>query len=490
MIFQGYAKWVRENAENVTNLERVTQMVVRIFIDPRNLIITELSWVFTELHSFLNKTILTTAGRRMTSVEHMAIVSKLINELQCFVEFLLRRHYGHEVAWNVLLALQAVKCVLSVLMHRQLFLLPWVVAVARRWLRVTRRWLEDIFGGRLTAWGENNNDDGGNTNGGNARLVIPRVATRRQRHHHNTESGDETEDGGGERCEQPRCTAMDLFAFVVDVLLLLRPLLLIYFARRHFPRGVTDFVLLPLPPPAHQKESKNNGGGGRGTSSHNKTNKKDEKGLFVVQSVLKDGVSKSLLSNWGVWLSFFGFDALIVLASRYIRRYRVPVVFINEENTNSNFLSAQFGAKRDGELSSRVSYGRNNSINNNNNNNNSNNNNNNDSNGYTSFSLHASRSGHSSPVTPLLPQPPVNKVVEQAATIVSWDNLRQQKALRNFFLSFLRDPFFSAVLQRFLYDNFVVGRINRIPLLGSVLAYHVAYFLCKQHYSFMYFLDV
>lgn len=463
-VLRGYVRWVRENADNAVSLERVMQMIVRIFTDPQNLITTELAWTISDIHSLSNNVILSTAGKRVTFAERISIIGRVIRELECLMELWLRRYYGHKVTWNVLLVLQSVKCLLNMLIHRQLFLVPWIWDAVRRRLRTALQHVLDIpkYGRQLSSavseglgsafFDEARNTAATHTSAfspafakpANTPLVIPRVAAPRL--HRRTAAGfdgDRRDAAGGG--ESLKCTALDLLGLVVDLLLLLRPLLLLCYARRVFPRGATDIAMLGPLRAAHDAENKKKKSESSGGTDVNEGDCE----FFVVKLALKDGVSKSLLSHWGVWLLFFGLDTVLVLLSRYIRRHRVPIVYINKDDHADGVSWGQFGGTSGGELSSRSDM----------------------------------RDDGSDPAAQQ--QPWVGNVAGQTS-IVSRDSLRLQQALRHFLFSFLRDPFFPAVLQKFLYDHFVVGRINRIPLLGSILGYHVAYFLCKQHYSFMY----
>lgn len=70
--------------------------------------------------------------------------------------------------------------------------------------------------------------------------------------------------------------------------------------------------------------------------------------------------------------------------------------------------------------------------------------------------------------------------------ILSRDTLRVTQSVRNLLLNILRDPFFATVLRQFIYNKFVQGKLNRIPLLGAILSFQVGYILSMQHYSFLY----
>ncbi|EAN89688.1 hypothetical protein, conserved, partial [Trypanosoma cruzi] len=135
-LFQSYVLWVRDNAENALSVERFTQLVVRIVTDPRNFITTEFAWTLAKLHSLSNRMIISTAGRRVGFTEKVAIVIKTLVEIECLLELGLRRFFGHEAAWTVLLALQSIKCVLNMLVHQQLFLVPWIWAAVRQRLQL------------------------------------------------------------------------------------------------------------------------------------------------------------------------------------------------------------------------------------------------------------------------------------------------------------------------------------------------------------------
>ncbi|RNF22238.1 uncharacterized protein Tco025E_03170 [Trypanosoma conorhini] len=477
-LFRQYISWVRENGENAQSLERLTQMAARIVTDPRNLVTTELAWTLINLHSLVNRTIHATAGRRVGRTEQVGIFLRTVSEVECLLELGLRRFCGHEAAWNVLLALQTLKCVLNLFVHQQLFIVPWIWAAVRRRLRLMLQQLMRLpeygrrassavteritasFVGRVPSAPS----QAGTLGPANTRLVIPRVAVRRV--HRRAAADNDDQAGVAETGASFPCTAMDLLGILVDLLLVLRPLLLLFCARRAFPAGAAGIAVLPVLPRAGDDDD------GRGEA------KKDEAAattaptdapvrddLALVHAVMHDGVSKSLLSSWGVGLSFFGLDAALALLSRHIRRHRVPVVYINNADDRQGPAGvAGAGGVRDGEVSSRG--------------------------GDAGSALldKAGANGNGDAAAPFLPRPPTGNVTEFIPA-VSRDSLRVQQVLRNMAFSFLRDPFFPALLQQFVYRNFVVGRVNRIPLLGPILAFQVAYFLCKQHYCFMYLLE-
>lgn len=70
--------------------------------------------------------------------------------------------------------------------------------------------------------------------------------------------------------------------------------------------------------------------------------------------------------------------------------------------------------------------------------------------------------------------------------MISRDAARQQHAMRNLLYSLLRDPFFSVVLKQSISRYLVHGWVNKIPLLGGLVGFQVAYFLSMQHFSFLY----
>ncbi|ORC88143.1 uncharacterized protein TM35_000182000 [Trypanosoma theileri] len=540
-LLKSYANWVRENKENVAGIERFSHLFAMIVTDPRNLITKELAWTLVNLQSFTHTTITTNTipGRRLRMNDYFLLLTRIIPQVECLMELVLRRYCGHRAAWNVLLALQSVKCLLNVMVHRQLFLVPWMWAALRRRLRRALRALQRTVGiarrRRLST--SNNNDNNihhhhtgttaatgavgwceklfgksGNNAGvvgpANTTLVIPRVAARRphshtsarsisdddnnnNKDHYNYDEDDYEYDGsegsGVRRSAALPCTALDLLGVVVDFLLLLRPLLLLIYARRVFPYGKPGIAVVPQPTTTTTKEMRSN----TNVSSSDPTEKTTdvselkEDALFILHAALKDGPSRSLMSNWGVWLSFFGFDLILSLVSRYIRRHRVPVVFIgNEENNNNNNNNAEIEG---GEVPSRNGE-KNGSIDHNNNNNNTVTVTTTNDNNTTTTSITGTTNNNvvlNGDGMPPLPQVPVAEVAAPVP-VTSRDALRVQQALRNIGYSFLQDPFFSAVLQKFVYDHFVVGRVNRIPLVGSLIAFQVSYFLCKQHYCFMY----
>ncbi|RNF17936.1 hypothetical protein TcG_05300 [Trypanosoma cruzi] len=477
-LFQSYVLWVRDNAENALSVERFTQLIIRIVTDPRNFMTTEFAWTLAKLHSLSNRMIISTTGRRVGFTEKVAIVIKTLVEIECLLELGLRRFFGHEAAWTVLLALQSIKCVLNMLVHQQLFLVPWIWAAVRQRLQLMLQQFMRLpdYGRRISSAVAEGFSAlpatyvslapvrSGTVGPANVRLVIPRVALRQT--YHSTAAGSGEKENVVKTSESLRCTGIDLLGLLVDLALVLRPLLLLYFSRRAFPYGRTGIATLPVAPMAssHMRSSEKDA-----TPAMNDAD--DYDGLFLVRAAMSDGVSNSLLSSWGVGLSFFGLDTVLALLSRYIRRHRVPVVYINNSET-CDLPEPDVGVK-DGEFSSRSNEVNSHSLH---------------QVGNSTSGNHASSNGSSAPLPPLLPRPPTGDVAE-LAPVLSRDSLRVQQIVRNIAFSFLRDPFFPALLQKFVYEHFVVGRVNRIPVLGPILGFQVAYFLCKQHYCFMYLLE-
>ncbi|RNF08020.1 hypothetical protein TraAM80_02952 [Trypanosoma rangeli] len=343
-LFQQYVSWVRENKENALSLERFTQIAARIATDPRNLVTAELSWTLIKLHSLTNRVILSTAGRRVGRTEQASVILRTVSEVECLLELGLRRFCGHGTAWNVLLVLEAFKCMLNVFVHQQLFIVPWIWPAVRRRLRLILQQflmlpehvkqassavmekLDATFCGHVPlAPMQASTPEHADT-----RLVIPRVAVRRMHHRTAAEAGEKELVAGAS--EGFPCTAIDLLGLLVDLVLVLRPLLLLFCAKRVFPAGAAGIAALPFPSKAH----------GDGRDKQKDADYRDE--LLLVQAAVNDGVSRSLLSSWGVGLSFFGLDAALALLSRYIRRHRVPVVYINNTEACTE--------AKDGEVSS------------------------------------------------------------------------------------------------------------------------------------------
>ncbi|CCW67774.1 unnamed protein product [Phytomonas sp. Hart1] len=139
-------------------------------------------------------------------------------------------------------------------------------------------------------------------------------------------------------------------------------------------------------------------------------------------------------------------DSFMLLASRFIRVNRVPVVYIHSTLDSGGMIAAK------------------------------------------------PRPGGDSPADEESAEPAEEVGSPQAARmdliydlpIVSRDSLRTQHALRNLAYNFLRDPFFTSSIKLFIYQNFIKGFVNRIPLLGSLVGFQVSYYLAVQHHSFLY----
>ncbi|KAG8342359.1 putative Peroxisomal membrane protein (Pex16) [Trypanosoma vivax] len=465
-----YVRWVRRNVDNIPVLERMTYTFAMILANPENLVSKELAWTIVRLHALSNRAIVATEGRRVHDAEKVATINKIIREVECLFELGLRRYCGHTAAWNGLLFLQLVKCCLNLLAHRQMFLVPWMWAAIRRnlsqLLQVPLYIREKLFPAKSI--GDDTAAEVAHVaptalrdpqwksraaNPVNTTLVIPRVAACRARRLGSI--GTDIDGGVDNRTEVSEslpCTKLDILALAVDIVLLVRPLLLLHSAKSVFPHGASDIAKLPRPDRA---------------AGHNGESVTDA--LFIVRAAISDGARRSLLSNWSVWVLFVGIDALLVVVARYIRRYRVPVVYIKTVGARcGGSVDSQsdlgMGGVPDGEVSSRPdSVGGTNGEH---------------GDGFECSTYRGFASGENATDNSVGLAPPTETL--------SRDSLRVHHTYYNLAYSMLRDPFFASVLQKFVYDNFVVGRVNRIPLIGSIISLQVAYYMCKQHYCFLY----
>lgn len=445
-VFSAYAEWVRRNADNVASMERFTHMLTIILMSPNNMLKHEIGNTIVNIQNFSNHAIISSAGRKLSVAEQISIVGQIIRKAECLLELLLRRYRGHRTAWNFLLILQLLKCFLNLVAHQQMCLLPSIWQALRRQLRRLITFPKKLLGPSGVSSGNSgaalsNLPHSSQAAERTTPLVIPRVvATRMFRDRSSetvgedadfSEAGKGSNSGGGNPDVLP-CTAYDVLGAVVDFLLLLRPLFLLYCARSAFPTTAMDACSQI----ASEVEDTTLDDGPRDS---NVTDKKSDYGsFFSVKSLIADGLKESLLGNWSVWTLFLGLDVIFAALARYIFHYRKPIVCINRDARNYSGVGSNDGRQiaHDGEVPSPELSG-------------------------------------------------VNSAAEHD-TVVSRDSLRVQQTMHNLVCCFLRDPFFGSVLRRFIYDNFIIGRINGIPLVGSLLALHVASFLCRQHYSFMY----
>nr|CCC92825.1 conserved hypothetical protein [Trypanosoma congolense IL3000] len=460
-LLNAYVEWVRRNVDNIPSVERLGQMLTIILADPSNLVGRELGTTLTNIHSFSNEMIISSAGRQLCAAEQMAIASKVIQKVECLLELLLRRYSTHRTAWNILLIIQLVKCCLNMLTHKQMFLVPSICVALRQQIRGMLAYLRKILsheldtrnqlGGEGVAVPQNSSAVGKC----GTPLVIPRVAAHRmyknfnpthKESHNNTSTGLKGTTNVSSGAEVLPCTAVDLLGVAVDFVLLLRPLFLVHCAKSVFPKNMMYTHLA------------SGTGGGSATATHAVGGVVDHGNFFVVKTLMTNGAKSSTLSNWSVWTMFLGLDAILALLARYIQRHRVPVVYINTEPKSNRGSSYDLDkiTSLGGEVPSRdddvsgVAEAKDNSMGDN-------------------------ETSHPHAADAVPPAP-----------VLSRDSLRVQQTMYNLVLCFFRDPFFGAVLRKFIYDNFVIGWINRVPLLGSLLALQVASFLCRQHYCFTY----
>lgn len=506
--FYWYVNWIRTNQENAATLQRLSRTLVMILSDPSNLISMEACWTASKLHAVTNEAIISTDGRRVGTTELLSFFQHAIQEVECLIELVTRRYCGHQRAWNVILILTGVKCILNMCIHHQLFFVSWlwdsVKLSLRRALRNLlslprrrRHFLRDITQGKMLA-GQRSSARGlipvgggrgalrgivssGSLRGSvvgpnNTRLVIPRVtSTRRHEHRHCAVAGNIDGDADGEsqadyllrvadadeaaaQMEEEEAipfTWIDILAMMLDVYMLLRPLVLVASARHAFMKRTADtsgIAVPPRPPPPPSTPSPTADGGVAALPTADP--------MALVTKAVQATYDKTLFSNWPSWATLAGVDLLVALLAQLVRSRRVPVVSICDDGASTpevTYSPVSSTAGADLGLYPRV--------------------NGNDSadgqGGNGQMELNTATS---------------TQVIQtvNVPTIVSRDQQRVKQALRNSMYSFLRDPFFTVVVKQAIHDYLVTGVVSRIPLIGSIISFQVSYFLAMQHYSFLY----
>lgn len=457
-----YVQWTRDYPNKSRSLERMTQTFAMIMSNPADLINMECCWTASKVHAFINQTIIGTGGRRVDAAETISLLLRGVKEMESLMELILRKVKGHAVAWDVLLGLEVIKCMLNLAVHHRLLLVPWMW----RSLRLTLcRMLHCLSPLRLFSSPGASSRAAPKTatvvGPGGVPLVIPRVVSSRR--HLRRLAPD-----GGEEEEAVPVTWLDLLCVVLDAVILLRPLMLLATARRVFPKGPEMARIGVVPSPMTDAAAAAAAAEGETPAASEGTEAAHY--ADVIRFAMAATADQTLFSNWRAWASFATLDAVVLFFSYVIRHYRVPIVYVDEEEGGRG---PQPGGGADGAVADAG----------------------------------AEREEFADGRPPLPPVPadaaaagdeadgeeeaadaarrrPVQPVPVPA--VVSRDALRVQHAMRNMALSFLRDPFFTATLRYYVHKYLVVGCVNRIPLLGSLLAFQVSYILSMQHFSFMY----
>lgn len=519
-----YVDWVRANEENAQSLERLSRTFAMILSDPSNLINMEGCWTISKLHSLSNRVILQTGCRSVSASEALTHILGAIQEVESLGELLLRKYFSQQTTWSVLLALQSIKTVLNACVHQQLFLMPWVWHSVRLYLRRMLRVFRLpnlLLPHRPNTPEKKDGHDGGPHEASNrvygqtigpngTRLVIPRVVSNgRSGHRHSFRPGQQestTDDAEELEAEESAgaipFTFIDILGMVIDAFLLVRPVLVLAAARHTFPEvGGEGIAKIPSLPPKQSKKDSNSNSNSTGAEktaaaaaaapaeppsppppppapapAPAKPMTKEEKqkaaeeaalGRFpLLRSVMEASTAQqTLFSSWKWWSIFAALDALVVLVSRYIQAYRIPVVYIDEPSASQALRRLESSGGSSGAEEE-------------------------ESDPAAAAAAAQLRNGgeEDGGAEDAANGPPARAVVSNAPAVVSRDSLRLQQAMRNVGYTFLRDPFFTIVLKQLIHNHFIKGFLSRIPIIGSLVGFQVGYFLAMQHYSFLYML--
>ncbi|KAG5482887.1 hypothetical protein LSCM1_06922 [Leishmania martiniquensis] len=520
-----YCKWVRDNPEGASSLEQFSRTLTMLWSDPTNLITSEACFSLCKLHRFSNFAIISASGRRTSKTELLSFVLQGVQEVECLMELIHRKYAGHRRTWNALLLLEAVKCTLKACVHRQLFLVPWLWESMKVSLHRALRHLTNLTPRRRVRGGSGSGNGGASLGCGgsgagsfaacgggagvagryagpltqlsyscsstslrgevvgphNTRLVIPRVVSdRRHEHRHVYRAGSNSAADDGEdhvtfaqegdvdaelnEAESIRFTWIDVLGMMLDIYLLLRPLLLVAMARHAFlalPEETANSIAV-LPPSVSKKEMV-----AAAEASTKAAEEAKKTGtplqltpgpdpLAALHKSIAAAPQQTLMGSWRVWACVAGCDCLVALLARFVRSHRVPVVYIKDsaESVDGSMLEALLEGGEAVVLQGDGAEA---------------------ANGFTSRSTAVTGATHARAISPAMELP-----------VVSRDHMRVQQALRNGLYNIIRDPFFTVVLKQLLYHHFIRGFVNRIPLLGTCISFHVAHHLSMQHYSFLY----
>lgn len=137
---RAYVDWARANPQKAQSLENMSRVFCLMRADVFDITSAEKWWMIAKVHSFVNKTIIDSKNKPFTSSINAALspIVGLMKLVECVIELTCRSKFGHKVTWDMLVAWQAVKSGLLLVVNRNHFTLPcmWssIVALFQRTL--------------------------------------------------------------------------------------------------------------------------------------------------------------------------------------------------------------------------------------------------------------------------------------------------------------------------------------------------------------------
>lgn len=568
-----YMHWAQENPGKAQSLENMTRMFALSRTGVRDIVSAEMWWCIAKMHAYINKLIITSKGTSLTSHINAALHAIIggMKLMECMLELLSRRRYGHKVAWDILLIWQSVKTCFSLIVNRDLFTFPSLKELFQglqpKYLSVPKPFPHlsviashtDVFHKNVTLEGDLSQrvpegmksitvdgvgieslEDGARhsrgeegslsvmfpTTGGSdglscdgrspanveVPLVVPRVVSSKLKEHTHYNLGsqdkklstlDNTEmeitkgsalsvatPATNKSVESPSAVPikwLDVLGMLLDAYILFRPLLLVGVGRYNFlNKQRSDPSSVPLRPhelweklkktlgasPSNltdaSKEPVTEEGGKANSSSRKKAKAAAADGdLALIRTVVEIPRQRSLFPSWKAWVVFLVFDLISIVLAGFVRRRRIPIVRIaqenmasvppllhsdsdadvNEDSTASASLREISTEERDAVTGTQESHRR-----------------------------------HEGTTT--------TTTSEKTVKRISQDDRRVLQCGQMIRTSVLRDPFFTVGLKKWIFEILMTRLCGRIPLIGKLINYQLGYYFMMQHFSFMSTLDV
>eukprot|EP00796_Vickermania_ingenoplastis_P001353 gene1353-788_t len=529
-----YVEWARQSPQKAHSLEHMSRAMCLMQSDMENIVASEGWWCLARMHTFLNTVVI--ESKEMSRIGASSYIAQNavagMKLVECILELLCRRSYGHRVAWDVLLAWQSAKACLQLLSNRSLFRLPCTWQSIRRLLARTlhlsgsaaqnptrvlvgsgngeqRRVLEN--GTPQTTYPTTQLDRPVAEQAGAGEpvvLVIPRVASSKlAQHRHEALVLESPSEGEATLSNIPMdlpdrfpMSWFDVLGMLLDLYNFIRPVLLVAAGRRMYHRvQQTPGAPQPMLPPQHvsreqQLKAATEAAKAREEAKHvaeesgSKTAAQEERspGMRIVESIVRIGKERTHGPFWKPYVFFLLIDIVATVLSCYVRRRRVPAVYIgdadleavpaavraedvdgvvevdNEPQEDEPQAEGREGMEQRGGSGSSSRSG---------------------------TPTSGRRAGAAGRRKAKDNARGTASTSNSGSQTVSQDDRRVQMCARNVLSWALRDPFFSVGLKRWLYDKIMMGFLYRIPLLGSMINYQLGYFLLSQHYSFLYSLE-
>jgi hypothetical protein len=263
-----YIEWVRENEARASGIERITRGIALMMANHESLLSMEGMWTASKVHGLTNQWILSSKGRTVSKAEWASWAMQLLQETDALCEIYLRQVVSHKAGWLWVMTCQTLKCLIRSFLHKE------------RWTKAFTT-IRDFVAAVVSRKASRSLASPQRRPQPLTSLVIPRVVSPTS-------------------VVQRPALWSDLGAFIVDLYVHLRSLLLSVAAFSAFPavRNQTVAVFVP--------------------------------GVSQAPTAIQS-LRKSLVPDWGAWRLVAAGDVVALFMSHVIRRYRVPTVVVADE---------------------------------------------------------------------------------------------------------------------------------------------------------------